>query len=144
MLYVTPQSKGNSPKTRDQNLLIPPVPRAQLPPGLFQSVPWAMSSCQGAQEWQHRSRDLLSTPWRPSSDVVKCWALAPPQKCLKTRTKVATKNSGYNFPHGFLTWDRAWLHLLTPSHTQAASGSQALLWLALQGLQGNLHLPSAA
>lgn len=129
MLCITPQSEDNSPTTRDQNLLIPPVPRAQIPPGLLQSVSWAMSSCQGAQDWQHRLRDLLSTPWRPSSDVAEYWALAPPQECLKTRTKVDTNNSGYT------TLLMGSLHKTEPSCTAWPCSHPATLRL----LHGHKH-----
>lgn len=115
--------------------LVPPEPRSQVPPGLLQSVPWAMSSCQGAQDWQQRSRDTLYTLetffW--CGQVLGFGHL--PRNAWRTGQRwTPTILDTHNSTHRFLTQDRAWLHclaLLTPTHTQAASWSQQATTTAL-------------
>lgn len=131
--------------------LVPPEPRSQVPPGLLQSVSWAMSSCQGAQDWQQRSRDLLSTPWRPSSDVAKCWASATSPGMPEEQDKgghqqywihtTLLTGSLHKTEPGFTAWPCS--HPATLRLPHGHSRQQPLLWIVLQGLQGNLHLPPA-
>lgn len=132
--------------------LVPPEPRLQVPPGLLQSVPGAMSSCQGAQDRQHRSKDLLSKPWRPSSDVAKCWALATSPGMPEEQDKgghqqywihtTLLTGSLHKTELGFTAWPCS--HPATLRLPHGHIRQQALLWIVLQDLQGNLHLPPAA
>lgn len=98
-----------------------------------------------------KGQGTLSTPWRPSSDVAKCWASATSPGMPEEQDKgghqqywihtTLLTGSLHKTEPGFTAWPCS--HPPTLRLPHGHSRQQPLLWIVLQGLQGNLHLPPA-
>ena len=120
-----------------------PEPRyeAPVPLGLLQTGPWHTASCRGAQDPQHRWRDLLSAPGRPSSDGAKWWASATSQGMLEAQDKSGHQQYWIHTTLliGFLQEVEPSFALLTQPHSWSLTVTGWRVTASSQAINSTLH-----